>query len=99
MPSQTPEVKKLLQSLRKDQDKLSPENQELVKTLTVKEEKKEEKEKTAVIKSNNLHLRGGEPIGINLLLRGLFMVVFDVFFGYGLLLGLWGYHISTVCGF
>ena len=51
MPSQTPEVKKLLQSLRKDQDKLSPENQELVKTLTVKEEKKEEKELQSAAKS------------------------------------------------
>ena len=44
-------MKKLLQSLRKDQDKLSDENQELVKTMTVKEEKKEEKELQFAAKS------------------------------------------------
>ena len=49
--SQTPDMKNLLQSLRKNQDKLSPENQELVKTMTVKEEKKEEKELQFAAKS------------------------------------------------
>ena len=50
-PSQLPEVKKLLQSLRKEQDKLSPESQELVKTMTIKEEKKEEKDLQSAAKS------------------------------------------------
>ena len=41
---QSAAMKNLLASLKKDQEKLSPENQELVKTLQVKEEKNEEKE-------------------------------------------------------
>eukprot|EP00435_Cladocopium_sp_Y103_P045688 s2631_g13.t1 len=44
-------VKKLLTGLKKDQDKLSPENQELVKTLVVKEERDEEKELQDAVKS------------------------------------------------
>lgn len=43
-PQQSAAMRQLLTSLKKDQEKLSPENQELVKTLTVKEEKNEEKE-------------------------------------------------------
>lgn len=43
-PAQSAAMKQLLASLKKDQEKLSPENQELVKSLTVKEEKNEEKE-------------------------------------------------------
>eukprot|EP00435_Cladocopium_sp_Y103_P015908 s2948_g3.t3 len=49
------DMKKLLTSLKKDQDKLSPENQELVKSLsvkeTVKEQKEEEKELQQAVKS------------------------------------------------
>eukprot|EP00435_Cladocopium_sp_Y103_P032830 s982_g8.t1 len=44
-------VKKLLTGLKKDQDKLSPENQELVKTLVVKEERDEEQELQDAVKS------------------------------------------------
>ena len=46
-----PEMKKLLLSLKKDQEKLSPEVQELVKTMTIKEEKKEEKDLQFAAKS------------------------------------------------
>lgn len=51
MPQQTAAMKQLLSSLKKDHDKLSPENQELVKNLTVKEEKDEEKELQSAAKS------------------------------------------------
>lgn len=47
------DMKKLLLSLKKDQDKLSPENQELVKTLVVKEEKQEEKELHQAVKKHS----------------------------------------------
>eukprot|EP00435_Cladocopium_sp_Y103_P048910 s1337_g14.t1 len=49
------DMKKLLASLKKDQDKLSPENQELVKSLSakdaVKEQRDEEKELQQAVKS------------------------------------------------
>ena len=44
-------MKNLLSSLKKDHDKLSPENQDLVKSLQVKEEKDEEKELQFAAKS------------------------------------------------
>ena len=51
VPQQSAAMKNLLASLKKDQEKLSPENQELVKTLQVKEEKNEEKELQVAAKS------------------------------------------------
>ena len=44
-------MKNLLSSLKKDHDKLSPENQDLVKSLQAKEEKDEEKELQFAAKS------------------------------------------------
>ena len=52
VPAQSAEMKKLLLSLKKDQEKLSPENQELVKSLQVKEEKDEEKELHQAVKKH-----------------------------------------------
>ena len=48
---QSAAMKNLLASLKKDQEKLSPENQDLLKTLQVKEERDEEKELQVAAKS------------------------------------------------